>query len=117
MGSSKALNYFWTGLVGDFRAPYTGSTRMARCAMRPFSARRFWAWWTTPSSVALLPALTTLSQRLARMPLEAGAGNSEADINKFLDSMAKDHTHAKAADDLRKGKYTTGWIYCWHGQN
>jgi len=46
-----------------------------------------------------------------------GAGISEADINKFLDSMAEDHTHAKAADDLRKGKYTTGWIYCWHGQN
>ena len=22
--------------------------------------------------------------------------------------------HRKAADDLRKGKYTTGWIYCWH---
>ena len=25
--------------------------------------------------------------------------------------MAEDHTHAKAADVLRKGKYTTGWIY------
>ena len=24
--------------------------------------------------------------------------------------IAEDHTHAKAADDLRKGKYTTGWI-------
>ena len=25
--------------------------------------------------------------------------------------MAEDHTHAKAADVHRKGKYTTGWIY------
>ena len=48
------------------------------------------------------------------MSLEAGAGISEADINKFLDCMAEDHTDAKAADNLRKGKYTTEWIYCWH---
>lgn len=35
-----------------------------------------------------------------------GAGVSESDINKFLASMAEDHTHAKAADDLRSGTHT-----------
>lgn len=35
-----------------------------------------------------------------------GAGISESDINKFLASMAEDHTHAKAADDLRSGTHT-----------
>jgi len=39
-----------------------------------------------------------------------GAGISESDITKFLDCMAEDHRHAKAADDLRKGKYTSRWI-------
>ena len=39
-----------------------------------------------------------------------GAGVSEADINGFLDLMAKDHTHKNAAADLKKGKSTTGWI-------
>ena len=43
-----------------------------------------------------------------------GAGISEADIIKLLRCMAVDHKHAKVADDLRKGKYTTGWIYCFH---
>ena len=42
------------------------------------------------------------------------AGISESDINKFLTSMAEDHTHAKAAQDLRTGTFTVGWIFCWH---
>ena len=52
-------------------------------------------------------SMTTWSPRLAQ-------GISEADINNFLGCMAQDHTHAKAADNLKKGKYTTGWIYCFH---
>lgn len=43
-----------------------------------------------------------------------GAGISESEINGFLETMAKDHTHARAADDLRKGKCTTESISCWH---
>ncbi len=43
-----------------------------------------------------------------------GAGISESEINGFLETMAKDHTHARAADDLRKGKCTTESILCWH---
>ena len=39
---------------------------------------------------------------------------SPADINKFVGCMSEDHTHTKAANDLRKGNYTTGWIYCFH---
>ena len=75
---------------------------------RPFSALHLWAWWTTPSSVVNDDLVAASCSDFA------GAGISEADINKFLDFMAEDHTHAKAADDLRKGKYTTGWIYCFH---
>ena len=45
-----------------------------------------------------------------------GAGVSEADINGFLDLMAKDHTHKNAAADLKKGKSTTGWIPLAHWQ-
>ena len=43
-----------------------------------------------------------------------GAGVSEADINGFLDLMAKDHTHKNAAGDLKKGKLITASISCWH---
>ena len=33
-----------------------------------------------------------------------GAGVSESEINGFLDLMAKDHVHSRAAEDLKKGK-------------
>ena len=39
------------------------------------------------------------------MSLERARGISEANIKKF---------HAKTTNDLRKGKYTTRWIYCLH---
>ena len=32
-----------------------------------------------------------------------GARVSAADMNSFLKKIAKEHTHAKAADDLKKG--------------
>ena len=35
-----------------------------------------------------------------------GAGVSESDINAFLNLMAKDHVHPRAAEDLKKGKCT-----------
>ena len=35
-----------------------------------------------------------------------GAGVSESDINAFLNLMAKDHVHPRAAEDLQKGKCT-----------
>ena len=43
-----------------------------------------------------------------------GAGVSESEINAFLDLMAKDHVHSRAAEDLKKGKCTTERISCWH---
>ena len=43
---------------------------------------------------------------VTRMPSsilsDMGSPWSEANINKFLDCIAEDHTHTKAADDLRK---------------
>ena len=35
-----------------------------------------------------------------------GAGVAESEINAFLNLMAKDHVHPKAAEHLRKGKCT-----------
>ena len=35
-----------------------------------------------------------------------GAGVAESEINDFLNLMAKDHVHPKAAEDLKKGKCT-----------
>ena len=42
------------------------------------------------------------------------AGVSEADINCFLDLMAKDQTHKNAAVDLKRGRLITASISCWH---
>ena len=49
-----------------------GTLREVPLVTRGLSALHFWAWWTTPSSIVLLPPLLTCSQRLAQMSLELG---------------------------------------------